>query len=236
MKLKHHFHFCSYERLWIILSLCLFGLADSMIAQVQEFSTNYYLSTGNYMDGKSSDEKVLILFRSMSDEYIYVKDILDPQTRKKSKDGNRAWGITYEGNDYINLKYSNNAYAQNLFVRIDIKGRFCLAVMEPEFAEVLDKGAGKSNAKIGGMTHTFDSAIGGIFLDQEGHKRQIFIIDTKDLSIVLPYKANNAPIDLLQKSTLKWLVGKENYEGSLKEYTAEEIIAIVEDLNSRQER
>jgi hypothetical protein len=51
---------------------------------------------------------------------------------------------------------------------------------------------------------------------------------------VLPYKANNAPIDFLTKDTLKWLVGKDDFKGSKKDYTVEDIIAIVEDLNRRQ--
>jgi hypothetical protein len=210
------------------------GLLSFVQGQPQEISVGYYLSTGYFLSRAIHPEEVLLEVRNIGGDYIYARDILDPGTRKKSDDGNRAYAIAYEGNDYVNLKYSQNAYVPDLFVRIDLTGRFCLAVMDPEFEPVLDKAAQNSTQKIGGMTHTYDAAIGGIFVDKEGKEKQIFIIDTKDLSIVIPYKAKNAPINLLSKSTLKWLVGKENFKGSVKDYSVEEIVSIVEDLNQRQ--
>lgn len=217
--------------LLIIVSLCVSAL---LRAQEAEIPVHYYFSTGDFMDDKKSTDVVLLVVRKMGSDYIYVKDILDPSSRKKANDESKAWAISYEGKPYVNLKYSNNAYAKNLFVQVDIKGRFCLAVMDPEFAPVLEKADSDGSVVIGGMTHPYDGSVGGNFLDKQGVEKLIFIIDTKDLSIVLPYKANNAPVDLLSKGTLKWLVGKENYKGSKKEYKVEEIVQIVEDLNSSQ--
>ena len=53
------------------------------------------------------------------------------------------------------------------------------------------------------------------YFNAAGEMKRIFLVDTKDLSIVLPYKANNAPIDFLTKDTMKWLVGKDDFKGSL---------------------
>jgi hypothetical protein len=214
--------------------LVALGFLGLVQGQSQEISVGYYLSTGDFLSRTTHPDEVILEVRSIGNDYIYARDIRDSGIGKKSDDGNRAYAIAYEGNDYVNLKYSENAFVPDLFVRIDLTGRFCLAVMEPAFEPVLDKAAQNPTQKIGGMTHTYDAAIGGIFVDQEGKERQIFIIDTKDLSIVIPYKAKNAPINLLSKSTLKWLVGKENFKGSVKDYTVEEIVLIVEDLNQRQ--
>lgn len=217
--------------LLIFVSLCASAL---LRAQEAEIPVHYYFSTGDFMEEKLSTEQIVLTVKKQGDDYLLVRTITDPATGKKSVDGNKAWAIAYDGKPYVNLKYSNNGYANNLFVQVDIKGRFCLAVMDPEFAPVLEKADSDGTMVIGGMNHTVDGSIGGNFLDEQGVEKLIFIIDTKDLSIVLPYKANNAPVDLLSKGTLKWLVGKENYKGSKKEYTVEEIVQIVEDLNTRQ--
>ena len=81
-----------------------------------------------------------------------------------------------------------------------------------------------------------ESAYSGVgkFVNKEGKYNKILIVDTKDLSIVLPYKANNAPWEVLTKSTLKWLVGKDKFKGSTSDYTVEEIVEIVEGVNGRQ--
>lgn len=218
---------------YIFICSSLFAISF-LGAQDIELPVHYYFSTGDYMEDKLSPDQVLLIVRKQGDDYIYVREINDPLTGKKSDEGAKAWAIHYKGKTYLNLKYSQNGYAKNLFVQVDIKGRFCLAVMDPEFAPVLEKADSDGNMVIGGMSHPYDGSVGGNFLDQEGIEKLIFFIDTKDLSIVLPYKANNAPVNLLTASTLKWLVGKENFKGSKKAYTVEEIVEIVEDVNRRQ--
>lgn len=214
--------------------LLALGFVVSSIAQGKDLKVRYYISTDDYLADRLSIEEVQIETKDVGADYIHVKSIIDPATQKKSDDAAKPWAIQYEGKDYLNLRFSNGTVAKNLFIQVDLKGRFCLAVMDPAFTKVLDDAVHSSQMNINGMNHPVDGTIGGNFLDEQGVEKLIFLTDTKDLSIVLPYKAKNSPIDLLSKSTLKWLVGKENYTGSKKDYTVEDIIAIVEDLNRRQ--
>lgn len=207
---------------------------SSIQAQQKEVAVNYFFSTGDYIDNKLSSDQILLGIEAIGSDFIYAKDILDPLTGKQSSTGRKAWAIAYAGNAYVNLVYSNNANAPDLFVCIDMKGRFCLAVMDQEFMASLNKAIHYS--RYTGKIYNPEGRVtsDGEYFNEAGELKRIFIIDTKDLSIVLPYKAKNAPIDLLTQSTLKWLVGKDDFKGRKKDYTVEEVIEIVEDLNRRQ--
>jgi hypothetical protein len=221
-------------RAYYMIALVLLCIKTGIFAQDTTLTADYFYATGDYISDSLTGEPVFLIAKDRGADYIHARDILDPRTMKHSEEGSNAWAVQYKEHAYVNLRYSQNAYAPNMLVMLDIKGRFCLAVMEPEFQKILDKADRDSSVKIGGNKHAYDGSVGGLFEDGQGHQRQIFIVDTKDLSIVIPYKAKNAPIDLLTKSTLKWLVGKENFKGSLSDYKVEEIISIVEDLNRRQ--
>lgn len=216
------------------LLLCFFLFGLKPLAAQEDITVPYYFSTGDYMSDHLGTDSILIQVKETGADYIYAQGILDPVSMKKSGDQTKIWAIHHDGQDYLNLRFSESCQANNLFIRADLKGRFCLAVMEPSFAKVLEKAVKNTTMNIGGMNHAVDETVGGNFKDEAGVEKLIFFVDTKDLSIVIPYKAKNAPINLLSKSTLKWLVGKENYTGNKKDYTVEDIMALVTDLNQRQ--
>lgn len=217
---------------YLLVFLFLYVIAPGQ-AQPKEISVNYYFSTGDYMEDKLSADQIILEVIEMGDDFLYVKSFLDPVTRKKS-DAAKAWAVHYQNKTYVNLKYSNNANAPNVFVQLDLKGRFCMAVMDSSFMESVDIAEHYSGSPLKVYNPESRITSDAKYFNAAGEMKRIFLVDTKDLSIVLPYKANNAPIDFLTKDTLKWLVGKDNFKGSKKEYTVEEVIAIVEDLNGRQ--
>jgi hypothetical protein len=218
--------------IYLLAFFCLMAM-PAIQAQPKEIAVNYYFSTGDYVEDKLSTDQIILEVNNMGDDFIYVRSFLDPVTRKKS-DAAKAWAVQYQDKTYVNLKYSNNASAPDVFVQIDIKGRFCLAVMDSAFMESVDI----AEHYAGNPFKIYDpysrNTSDAKYFNAAGEMKRIFLIDTKDLSIVLPYKAHNAPVDFLTRSTLKWLVGKENFEGSKKDYTVEEVMEIVEDLNRRQ--
>ncbi len=163
----------------------------------------------------------------MGPQFIYIKYVRDQFSGKRSERGLKAYGILYEGHPYKNLLYSYNTKTPYLYIRIDIVGRFCLAVLEENFLKSMFDSQPYSSGGLAGYSFQSSVTDGGKFLDKEGNTKKIFIIDTKDLSIVVPYTVKYAPVENLTKRTLKWLVGKENFKGSPSDYTVEEIIAIV---------
>lgn len=208
------------------------------MAQTKEILVHYYFQTDDYLQSNLSSDKILLEVKTMGEDFIFVTGIRDPVTRKRPDSGWKVWAIEYEGQAYMHLVYSYESKMPGLFVRIDVKGRFCLAVMDQEGEGSMKSvptyyGAGLINAAAGAITESSTKGTGK-FQDKEGVYKKVFFIDTKDLSFVVPYKSRNAPAELLTRSTLKWLVGKDKFEGSTDDYTVEEIIAIVEDLNRRQ--
>ena len=207
-------------------------------AQPKELLVHYYFATDDYLQNNLSVDEILLEVKSMGEDFILVKGIYDPATRKRPDLGWKVWAIDYEDKAYMHLVYSYESKVAGLFIQIDLKGRFCLAIMDLEADGGMKTvpgyyGGGLINAASMAIAESATQGIGK-FQNKEGKYKKIFFIDTKDLSFVIPYKSKNAPAELLTKSTLKWLVGKENFKGSTADYTVEEIIAIVEDLNRRQ--
>ncbi len=225
-------------KIQLLTCLLLLSIHIHAGAQVKEIRVNYFFSTDDYLQDIVSSEIVILEVKEMGSDFIYARDIRDAQTGKHSADGWKAWAIEYEGNAYQHLTYSYNSKAPEVFIRIDVKGRFCLAIMDEASEDNLKSnpayyGGGLINSAAGVIAESASKGVGK-FRDKEGKSKLIFIVDTKDLSIVLPYKAKNAPAEVLTKNTLKWLVGKDNWKGSVDNYSVEEIIEIVEDLNGRQ--
>ncbi|MDZ4749294.1 MAG: hypothetical protein SH808_12470 [Saprospiraceae bacterium] len=111
--------------------------------------------------------------------------------------------IEYDGHRYINLLYSYNTKTPNLYIRLDIKGRFSLAVLNENFLSSMFESPPYTGGGLAGYSFQSSVTNEGKFIDNEGYTMKIFIIDTKDLSIVIPYKAKFAPSENLTKSTLK---------------------------------
>jgi hypothetical protein len=215
----------------MLFVVCLSTLSS---AQTKEIPVHYYFSTDDLVQDRVSTEEIILEVKSMGPQFIYIKDVLDQFTGKRSERGHKAYAIEYNGHPYVNLLYSYNTKTPNLYVRFDILGRFCLAVLEENFLNSMFDSQPYSGGGLAGYSLQASVTKGGKFLDKEGNTKKIFIIDTKDLSIVVPYTVKYAPLENLTKSALKWLVGKDNFKGSTSDYTVEEIIAIVEDLNRRQ--
>ncbi len=217
--------------LTLLVVCCMYTLTG---AQTKEIPVHYYFSTDDLVHDRFSTDEIILEVKSMGPQFIYIKDVLDQFTGKRSERGMRAYAIQYDGYPYMNLLYSYNTKTPNLYIRLVIIGRFCLAVLDENFLNSMFDAQPYSGGGLAGYSFQARVTNGGKFLDRDGNTRKIFIIDTKDLSIVVPYTVKYAPAENLTKSTLKWLVGKENFKGSTSDYTVEEVMAIVEDLNGRQ--
>lgn len=218
----------------LLIYLLIASLPTVAYTQTKDLPVHYYFSTDDLVQDQLSTEEIILEVKSMGPQFIYIKDVLDQFTGRRSDRGVKAYAIGYDGHPYVNLLYSYNTKTPNLYIRLDIIGRFCLAVLDENFLNSMFDSQPYSGGGLAGYSFQASVTNGGKFLDEEGNTKKIFIIDTKDLSIVVPYTVKYAPVENLTKATLKWLVGKDNFKGSTSDYTVEEIIAIVEDLNRRQ--
>lgn len=221
----------------ILILLILFSslTLTFLFSQPSDISAHYYFTTEHFLANQQSSEPVQFILNAQGPEFIFIKDVIDPATSKSSKEGRKAWAIEYDGDTYIHLFHSPYSRADGLFIKLDVVGRFCLAVMDEDFTAQHNKASPSTyGGGIAGVLMNYGDMWGGGFFDTTGAKKKIFITDTKELTLVIPYKGKNAPIELLTASTLKWLAGKEAYTGRKWDYTVEEIVALVEDLNQRQ--
>ena len=221
---------------YFILSILVYTFANtSAHGQNDVVSVYYYMTTEDYLAGNLSAEEIDLEVKDQQEDFFIVKDMIDPATGKGSKDGRRAWAFEYNDDLYIHLKYSQNSPAYGVFVRQHVVGRFCLSILGDQFIDAHNKSI--PNTYGGGLTGVIldnSGMWGGAFLDSNGIKKKIFFTDTKHRTETVAYRGNSSKIDMLTASTLKWLTGKEDYSGRKWDYSVEEIVAIVEDLNQRQ--
>jgi hypothetical protein len=218
-----------------ILSLGIILLPAFLSAQTQEISFQYYVATEDYLLDRRAPENPVAVVKTIGDEYISTKQILDAETRKKSKNASMAWAIVYNDETYFHLRYGYDFKVPFFFVKLDVEGRFCLAIMEPSFLKPMDKQRGSYGGGLTGVLMKDSATWGGNYKDNDGNKKKIIFIDTKNLSISIPYnRSHNAAGLLLTRDILKQLIGKDNITKDLSTYTVEEIVEIVENLNHRQ--
>ncbi len=214
-----------------LISVILFCFTSLTKAQVNEIATHYYFSTDDYLNGRLSESEVILVVKRIGDDYIYVKDVLDPLTRKRSKTGMKAWAIEYNGNVFMNLMYSQQTEAAQFYVMIDIKGKFCVAIMEQEFLKSLKEAS--PDLIMPGLLPSLAVALaeswGTDFADSTGTLKKILIVDTRQ---ILP-ESKNSPGEFLNRSKLKWFLGQKQLDRKPEEYSVEEILARAEELNSR---
>jgi hypothetical protein len=224
------------------LKIKIFNLITGMLlllvcftqAQMQEITTRYYFSTGDYLNGRLSESEVILVVREMGDDYIYVKDVLEKDIRKHSKNGTKAWAIEYNGNAYLNLMYSYNTKVPQFYVMLDIKGKYCVAIMGQEFLESLKKASPNlvMPGLIGSAAMAAAESWGANFADSTGELKKVLVVDTEE---ILPI-TKNSPGEFINRSKLKWFLGQKQLEGKLDEYSVEDILARAEELNGVNSR
>jgi hypothetical protein len=218
-----------FMRTHILIGTIVFLSTGFACAQANEITARYYFTTRDYLDGKLSDSEVILVTREMGDDYMYVQDVLEKETRKRSKNGIKAWAIEYNGDAYFHLMYSEKTGIPRYYVMLDIKGTYCLAVMGQAFLPSLKKAS--PNLGVTGLVGTVAVAEswGADFADSTGALHKVLVVDTRD---VLPI-TQNSPGEFLNRAKLKWFLGLKQLEGRLDEYSVEDILARADVLNGR---
>lgn len=210
-------------------------LFQHSIGQTGKISGYYYMYTEDYSTNKKSAGPIDVIVATRGTNYMLVGDCLDPVTNKRLKDGKKIWAIVLNDSLFINMAYSNASTSPGIYVKPEVVGRFCIAVMDQSFVSFHNKNS--PNYYGLGLTGAIlenSGMWGGTYLDSSGEKKKILFTDTKHLTYVIPNKGKNSGIDFLKPKTLKILAERlGEYKGSKDEYTTEEVISIVETLNAR---
>lgn len=222
-------------KLLIISCLLLFQIFTSLWAQENEVLIDFYQNTADFTKQQLSNEKFLGVVKDKGENYIWFSKMLDPVTKEKSKTGSAAWAIEYEGNTYCHLRYSIDVPTWGLFVKLDTKGRYCLAIIDlndkgPINAPYTPYGYGLAGALTGILAQK-SAHWGKSWHDAEGNKKQFLFSDTKNLSLPSRKYGDNAPFDLLKRESAKYLASKDSLDKKTTDYTVEEITDLISRLN-----
>ena len=215
---------------YLITGMLLF-IVHFTYAQINDITTRYFFTTNDYLNDSLSESEVILVVNEIGDDYISVKNVLEKNTRKHSKNGARAWAIEYNGKAYLNLMYSSNTNVPQFYVMLDIKGKYCLAIMGQEFLESLKKASPNlvMPGLIGSAAMTASESWGANFADSTGALKKVLVVDTREILDI----SKNSPGEFLNRSKLKWFLGQKQLEGKLDEYSVEDILARAEELNGK---
>lgn len=159
--------------------LLYFLFALNLHAQ-ETINANLYATTQDYLNKSYSYENAKVETKELSDEYIMVKKILDPNTGKKVKNTNRkCWMLEYNGVNYFNLGYASDLPQWNLFVKLDIEGnRLGALIIDKNKQDLLmDIHPGAYGVGLAGVIIKESEKWGSNWKNEKNEKSRILIVD-----------------------------------------------------------
>lgn len=74
----------------LLIVLCLYTVAA---AQTKEVPVHYYFSTDDFVWNNLSIEEIILEVKSMGTQFIFIKEVRDQFTGKRSERGTSAWQL-----------------------------------------------------------------------------------------------------------------------------------------------
>ena len=195
----------------------------------QDFLFQLY-KTGEDYNNNALSITYKAIINEDSDVHFVIRKFIDAKTGEKIKKGKNAWAIRYNNSNYFNLSYSKYDSTQGIFVKFNIEGRYCVVVIDkdsPFINTSYDYGGGLIGFLAGesGKWHKK-------WLDKEGVKKGIFIIDT----VIENPNFHSSSAKILNAKRLKKLIKKNKLSidtKTLKELSFEEVMEIIKLANSK---
>jgi hypothetical protein len=215
------------------LLLLLFLTSFKCFTQVDK-EISYFESTTNYLENNISQDKVIpkkIQFES--DKFLRITKLLDPNTRKRSKEAGYPWAIYTDSTVYFNLRFSKGILSPELYIKPDVSGRFCVVFANKETLRIIHSYS--LNNYGGGLTGVLikeSEKWGKNWLNEKEEKIKIFIVDTRNLELKNIRGYKNAAWKILDRKNINEILGLELPEERLKEISLDEIKDLIKEKNN----
>ncbi|HEY0055271.1 MAG TPA: hypothetical protein VGB63_07940 [Pedobacter sp.] len=215
------------KNIYLIVILLLSSIYS--ISQVKEASIALYATPSDFVHNRKANVKAIAIIKDESDQHLSLKSIIDSSSRKNIKKVFTAWGLEYNGNKYFNLQHSSDLFHPQVFIKLDIVGRYSVAFIDDNSPKILRSrestyyGVGLAGAVTGVLVNESYKWNKNWF-DKNGKQKKIIFIDN--------YEFNPKAIgSYLSRVQLKKLLPSTDFETRVKEIPFEEIVEIIKSHN-----
>jgi hypothetical protein len=212
----------------ILLAAVLCISASSYAQKVTEKLTMYITMNDFLTDNRS---EAAIVLHSSDDSYLVTRGFSDSQTGKRLKGIGAPWSLKRGDSHYFNMLYCDDLMS-GIYVRLDVVGRYCLAVLDKEtYGKVKSNSINSYGYGALGLLANNSSSWNKSLKDSTESKMYIVIIDTHDIVPRDSPKHEGSRGYLLGKKKVAELMKSNNMEGSARDLTFEEVLALVKTEN-----
>jgi len=212
----------------IVLITCFF--VQILLAQNTEIPVRLYATSQDILLENAIDVQAIAFVKQQSTTHIHVKKIVDPTTGKRIR-GIVPWAIAYNGENYFNLEYSNDLHQPNVFIKLEIVGKYCAAFVDDGSPEIV-RNAGTNYAfGLVGVVITESVKWNKNWETRYGFKRKILFMDTTKKTSQGEVAAT--PGNFLSRKKVRDFL-KEHYPGREDdELDFDSVAALIKTLNGK---
>lgn len=213
----------------LILIFVILIHSQFAFSQVYEFNVEIFNTTKDFLDIKSSS--AIAIIRKQSEQHIQISSIINPKTRQKVNRQNSVWVIKHKEDYYFNLFYSQDLNQQKTFVKLDILGKYCAAIIDKNSPNIVKTSQTYYGGGLTGALIKESSTWGNNWEDKNEEKRKILFINC--FNILPMTMAHNKASDgnFLTFNQLKILYPK--LKNAKEKPSFEEVLEIINELNKQ---
>ncbi len=218
----------SLSKLFLLTFMCL--VVQIVTAQKKEIPVTLY-ETGEHMLQKNAmDVQAIAVVKKQGTKHIFIQKIVDAATGKKIK-GVNPWALEYNGENYFHLAFSHDLNKPNLYVKLDIEGKYCATFIDDGTADIVLNA--DTQYEYGLLGFGVSKAISGNknWKTRYGYKRKILFMDTtqrRSDGKLVPVQGN-----YLSRRQVKEML-KEHYPGREdEELDFESVAALIRTINAK---
>ena len=216
-----------------IIEIVFLFMTFFSFAQVTE-KIYWFETTSHYRYNKISKDYVIpkkIKFKS--EKFLRITKLLNPLTKKKSKKISYPWAIYCDSTLYFNLRYGTSIKFDELYIKPDVKGRYCVVYANKEILEIIYQFSTQYyGGGLLGVLINDSSKWGRNWKNEKGEKVKILIVDTKKLEIRNSKGRGNAAWKVLSKKNINEILNTNYNKEVLKEMSLDQVKDIIKEKNN----
>ncbi|GAB4017353.1 hypothetical protein GCM10028773_13500 [Spirosoma koreense] len=202
------------------------------LAQFKEIKVSLYQSSIDLLEDKKSNIDATALVKDEADNYIQIKKLVDAD-KKKIKKWHSYWAIEYSGNKYFNLGYSHDLNQWGTYAKFDIIGKYCAIFIDSNSRKLVKNGGNLYGGGLMGAMIAGTYKWGKNWIDRNGAKKKILLVDTSILEIGMYAKEDGNTGNLLTKEKLTKIAQTNYPDMDVDKISFEKVVEIIEELNQK---
>lgn len=221
--------------LTLLLLICFSALSQVKVAKVDLYKTSQ-----DFFEDKLWDVYASVIIKEEGEKYLIIENFILPKTREVFKEGISAWAIEHKGEKYFNMAYHVSS-RWRVYVKFDIIGKYSAIIIDENSH---NKVGVDFNPYYGGGLQglLFESlaknARGKNNQDGNGVRKEIYIIDSKQVYPKNGYKFKSCKARFLDEKELKRLYRKRHPDKKLKNkerklMTFDDVVNLIYELNQK---